>query len=743
MKKVLLFLFLLKLTAVSFLYAQKVETIAPENGKESFGIDGTHLLWEEDKKVAEFLKANPSYLEQQKLNKQSAWNFSVGTAKSWFAVDFTNNNQRYTINSTCRAVGENCYIFVENDVWNSRVNQVAIDSIKAAFDQRTPANSDKGIYQTNVETFGYPPDVDNDPRIIIVILNIKDGYDGEGGYIEGYFSSSNEVGANMAEMFFIDANPLDLRTASGLQSGMSTLAHEFQHMIHWNYHRTSSQLTFVNEGCSLVAEVVCGYPIYSQDRYANETNHYLLDWRNSASYTNSEVLRDYSRAARFTTYLYDQFGVSILKKIVESQQYGLNAYTDALSKIGSSVTIKDLLLNWFIANNLDDKSVNPAWGYSYKNLTKPYGTILYNPNFSKSAMVEPYGVEYITLKAGTNVNAIINSTSNSIKVKAIVTGTANRKVVDVPLNGSFTEPEFGTKYNTITFAIMNPENTYDESYSLSMTGTSYAVELKWDETETSGYLKRPPLDTICVTFDAIAGGRLDSVKVAVRRAGSITGAVYELGVSPNPSRLGNKLSEFFTLTTTNTPSYPYPVPYPNWLTASLAAQNIKTDKAFAVAIGVPQDTSKFSYVMVTKRTGTDFYHSYTYQKTPSGETSPGWYYLTDGAGSVWLYLIRAYVGFDNTTKVVEMTPNGFKLEQNYPNPFNPETKIRFTLEKPGNTKVTVYDIMGRELGIILNDFRPAGQHEVTFKAANYSSGVYYYKLENGNNVSIKKMMLMK
>jgi len=741
MRKAFILLFLLKIVAVSFVFSQKVERLAAE--AVSYGIDGTHLLWEEDKKVEEFLKANPGYFEQARLNKTTAWNFSVGTTKSWSAVDFTNNNQRYTINTTCRAVGEKCYVFVENDVWTNRVNQAAIDSIKAAFDNRTPINSGKGIYQTNTETFGYPPDVDNDPRIIIVILDIKDGYDGEGGYIEGYFSSSNEVGANMAEMFFIDAYPLDLKTAGGLQGGLSTLAHEFQHMIHWNYHKTSSQLTFVNEGCSLVAEVICGYSIYNQDRYTGETNHYLLDWRNSTSFTNNEVLRDYSRAARFNAYLLDQFGVGIFRKIVETQQYGLNAYTDALSKVGASIAFKDVLINWFIANNLDDKSINSAWGYDYKNLVKPYGNVLYNPSIDFSNTVEPYAVEYITFKAGSNLVSQFSSTSNSLKIKAIITGSGQKKVVDVPLNGSFSEAEFGTTYNTVTFAIMNPENTYDESYSLKATGISHPVELKWDETETSGYLKRPPLDTICVTFDAIAGGRLDSVKIAVRRAGSITGAVYELGSSANPSKLGKRLSDFYTLTTSQTPSYPYPVPYPNWLTVNLSSQNIKTDKAFAVGVGVPQDTSKFSYVMVTKRAGTDFYHSYTYQNSPSGTTSPGWYYLTDGAGNVWLYLIRAYVGFENTTRVVELQPVGFKLEQNYPNPFNPETRIKFRLEKSGNTKITVYDIMGREVNMLLNEFRPAGEHEISFNASNYSSGVYYYKLESDKNISIKKMMLVR
>ena len=738
MKKTSTILFLLQFIAVSFLFAQKTEKIAKET--YSYPIDGTHLLEKEDAEVASFLKANPDYFEKVKLNKTAAWNFSVGTTKSWSAVDFTNNNNRYTTNTTCRAVGDKCYIFVENDMWTTRVTQAAVDSIKAAFDSRTPADATKGIYQTDTETFGNPPDIDSDPKIVIVLLDIKDGYDGSGGFIEGYFSSSNETSVNFAEMFFIDANPLDLRTASGIQGGMSTLAHEFQHMIHWNYHKTSSQLTFVNEGCSLVAEVVNGYPIYSQSLYTGETNHYLLDWRSTLD---DNVLKDYSRAARFNVYLKDQFGVSILKNIAQSSAYGLEAYKDALTKVGSTITFDNLLQNWFIANNFDDKTINSAWGYTYPNLTKAYGLTYYNPNATVSSSVEQYAVEYVTFKAGSNLNVQFSSNSSVLKIKAIKIGTNTKEVVDVPLNGTFTLPTFGSTYSSVTFAVMNPTTSIEQTYSCKATGVSNAVELKWDVTETGGYLKRPPLDTVCVSFDAIPGGRLDSIRVAVRRVGTITGAVYNFTGTTNPSVLGSRLSEFFTLTSTSTPAVPYPIPYPNWLKMDLSSQNIKTDNAFAVAFGIQQDTSKCAYVMISTLVSSSSYHSWTYLTVPGGTSVPGWFYLTNGSGSIYLYHIRAYVGFAGTTKVVELTPNNFKLEQNYPNPFNPATRIQYSLEKAGNTKLVVYDMMGREVKTLLNDYQTSGTHEISFDAADFSSGVYYYKLQNNDMTSIKKMVLMK
>lgn len=747
MRKAVLLLFLLQFTAIPLLFSQTTEKVAEESKSISYPIDGTHLLWKEEQKVAEFLKANPNYFEQAKLNKTAAWNFSVGSTKNWYVEDFT-SSQTYSISTTCRAVGVRCYIFVQNSEWNTRVNQVAVDSIKAAFDSRTPADATKGIYQTNTETFGDAPDVDNDGRLIIVLQDIKDGYDGSGGYIVGYFDPSNEVSNNKAEMFFIDTNPLDLRTSSGLEGGMSTLAHEFQHMIHWNYHRTSSQMTFINEGCSLVAEVINGYPIYNQDRYINETNHYLFDWRSTLS---DDVLKDYSRAARLNVYFLDQFGTGIFKKIVQTQMYGLNAYTDALSKVGSSITFKDLLKNWFIANNLDDKTIDPFWGYTYPDLSKPTGNNYWNPNVSSGSALEPYAAEYLTFRNGSNLKVTFSSVSSVLSIKAVEKGTNQKRVVDIPLNGTFEEPEFGSTYNTVTFIIMNPENSYEQAYTYKATGNSTSVELKWDETETVGYLKRPPSDSICVTFDGVLDGRLDSIRLAARRIGTITGAVYNYTGTTKPSPLGAKISEFFTITSTYAPpvinpnsAYPYTIPYPNWLTVNLSGQNIKTDNPFAIAFGIPQDTSKYAYIMVTKTPDSGPYHNYTYQSNPSSATSsPGWYIITDGAGSIWVYLVRAYIGFENTTKVVELQPSSFKLEQNYPNPFNPETKIRFRLEKSGFTKLTIYDIMGREIKTLLNDFVTAGQHEVSFKAGDFSSGVYYYKLQSNDAVSMKKMMLMK
>jgi subtilisin-like proprotein convertase family protein len=88
-------------------------------------------------------------------------------------------------------------------------------------------------------------------------------------------------------------------------------------------------------------------------------------------------------------------------------------------------------------------------------------------------------------------------------------------------------------------------------------------------------------------------------------------------------------------------------------------------------------------------------------------------------------------------------PFTYRLSQNYPNPFNPVTTIKYGLPKYGNTKLVVYDITGRVVKTLVNEFKDAGTYEVTFDASNFASGVYFYTLESGTYKETKKMLLVK
>jgi hypothetical protein len=640
----LLFIFSIPANAQISIIKQSEE----QKTTKSYPIDGTPLLWKEDEAVRKYLIENPNIIEKMKLMKPNSWDFNVGTQKSWYSIDFsTNLYTRYQVQSTCRAVGEKCYIFVEDSLWGSRVNQTAVDSVRIAFDQKTPANQSKGIYQTVVETFGNPPDVDNDPRIIILILNIRDGYDGTGGYIAGYFLSNNEISgsqSNMAEIYFLDANPTNLISSSGLKSAMSTTAHEFQHMVHWNYKR-GSEITFINEGCSLVSEVICGYPIFDQSGFVNETNHYLFDWRTN---DNDNVLKDQSRAARFFTYLNDQFTANIFHYIVQDPYIGIDGLNDAFQKVGSSLKFEDVFKNWAIANILDDRSINSAYGYIYPGLLKANGTLQVNPNIQlTNGMVERIATQYITYKYGSNMKATFNSENSSVAIKVVKKGTGTQKVEDVTPNIELSIPDYGTTYNEIDFLVINTDQNNQRTYSYQSAGSSAVTELKWEDTEPTGYYSLSQQDTVCVTFDAVPGANLDSIRIALRRAGSITGGVWTYtGSTPRPTPLGTPLAVPITATSTISPEppIPYPVPWSNWVTVDLRSYNISANLPFVVGFVIGSDY-RVPGVMATKYPGTSPYHSYVYLNSPSSGGQPNWYYLTVSTDSIAIWLIRAYVSF--------------------------------------------------------------------------------------------------
>jgi len=73
-------------------------------------------------------------------------------------------------------------------------------------------------------------------------------------------------------------------------------------------------------------------------------------------------------------------------------------------------------------------------------------------------------------------------------------------------------------------------------------------------------------------------------------------------------------------------------------------------------------------------------------------------------------------------------PQTYSLEQNYPNPFNPTTNIRFGLPKSGLVKMVIYDVLGRVVTTLVNEYKEAGEYTVDFDASAIASGVYFYKL---------------
>jgi hypothetical protein len=101
------------------------------------------------------------------------------------------------------------------------------------------------------------------------------------------------------------------------------------------------------------------------------------------------------------------------------------------------------------------------------------------------------------------------------------------------------------------------------------------------------------------------------------------------------------------------------------------------------------------------------------------------------------------VGLIGTGNPQSVLPKTFALEQNYPNPFNPVTSIKYQLPKAEFVTIKLFDILGREVATLVNERKDAGFFQFEFDASNYASGLYFYKIEAGDFVETKKMMLVK
>ncbi len=94
-------------------------------------------------------------------------------------------------------------------------------------------------------------------------------------------------------------------------------------------------------------------------------------------------------------------------------------------------------------------------------------------------------------------------------------------------------------------------------------------------------------------------------------------------------------------------------------------------------------------------------------------------------------------------EAIDTVPKRFSLDQNYPNPFNPATRIRYALPEPTSARLTIYDVLGREVSLLVDRRQAAGTYEVTFEAGDLPSGVYFYRLETGPFSEIRQMLLVK
>jgi hypothetical protein len=313
---------------------------------------------------------------------------TVGTLQT-FWVSNADSNEHFQVSATLRAVGDYMYFWIQDGV---SYEQAALDELVKTFEEK--------IYSNNRRLFGaeWSPGVDGDPHLYILYAK------GLGKNLLGYFSSTDEMHplaheySNAHELFLLNADNLDLSEPSTF----GVLAHEFQHMIHWN--RDRNEESWLNEGASELAAFLNGYDDGSVSLYTRNPDLQLNDWPADASRTGPH----YRASFLFMAYFLDRFGEDAVRDLIASPANGLESIDFALGQwvvpdlsSGEPMDADDLFMDWAIANTLQDESLaDGRFGYHLLpdfSPPRPTATIEDCPTDTLTRDVHQYGVDYIRI----------------------------------------------------------------------------------------------------------------------------------------------------------------------------------------------------------------------------------------------------------------------------------------------------------------------------------------------------------
>jgi hypothetical protein len=374
------------------------------------------------------------------------------------------------LQATCRGVGENVYVFVSDDVWKVNVFQKDIERIIQTFDHSTPeisVDKDKGIYEILTETFGKPSDVDSDPRIYFLISQLGMYH---GHHFDGFFRFIDEIKgkySNHAEILYLDCdNPSD-------DYHLGVIAHEFQHLIHWQYDR--DETSWINESLAEVAMILCGYYTDKKHvtRYLNNTNSPLVA---------KGHMTNYGACLLWGTYIYERFGKTFLKNLVLEQADGIEGFQKVVTNMNRGDDFSGIFGDWLVVNYLNTDLFTEK-NYKYKSITlSTFPTVrhFFSLPAHDSGKVLGYAVNYLkfSIERIKSKKLRITFRSDSLNdflikiIKIDNDNLSNSQVEDVTLSGPmeiFDVTDVGTNYREIVLAVSVLKTTKEPvSYSFSV-----------------------------------------------------------------------------------------------------------------------------------------------------------------------------------------------------------------------------------------------------------------------------------
>ena len=339
--------------------------------------------------------------------------YSVGD-EATFWVSNTDTDEQFEVTAVLRYATPHLYMWVEE---GERVDADNLEAAAELFESKT--------YPTNREFFGseWTPGVDSDPHLYV--LHARNLGETTGGYFSSVDAYSNLVNqySNEHEMFYINFDAVCDYCFTPVNSDYynGTLAHEFQHMIHW--YNDANEDSWMNEGSSVLAEFLNGYEAGGvDDAFLYRPDTQLNDWEEGTAGDNTE---HYGAGYLFMLYFLDRFGEDATRQLIAHDENGIAAVDATLEELGMELTFEDVYADWTVANYLDDTSLaDGRYGYGNYEASNPKVEKTYdNLQLGKGVgpvrtTVHQYGTDYIRLRGN---NPVTFNFTGSTSVKLIDT----------------------------------------------------------------------------------------------------------------------------------------------------------------------------------------------------------------------------------------------------------------------------------------------------------------------------------
>jgi len=417
----------------------------------------------------------------QHMKKISKVTYQIGDTMQFYAVDHT-KNEFYTLTAELKAIGQRTQVWVEKaELENGRVTSEIINSIIERLEHSTPQSSknpDKGIVDLETEYFGSPPNKDGDGLVDFLLLDIKDNYPNISTYYAGYFTPNDQApgdGSNMRDMLYIDTYP----SLSDINNLFNNLAHEYQHLIHYNYDK--NEVTFLNEGCSQYAQILTGFNFDNPTPFLINTNRALTQFVNASD---PGIFADYTKVQLWVLYLAEQLGDAFIKSLIQNPENGIQSIKSLLSSVTPQISWETLFGNWIIANILNNTQINPEWGYVLPEAklfkASPHHHHNEFPVAVNNERINAVAGKYSSFSDGITLDMAFDF--NFVKAKAIEFAQNETRVVTIDPSTGFSEDKFGSTYNKITVCFYNPvELDEDYSYTANAEQSYFVRELSYDD----------------------------------------------------------------------------------------------------------------------------------------------------------------------------------------------------------------------------------------------------------------------